>query len=35
MHIWIVFNNTFGVSGKVAIFTVIEPVVWVSFFFTN
>ncbi|KAL4600593.1 hypothetical protein ACB092_11G210100 [Castanea dentata] len=35
LHIWIFPKNTFGMCRISAIYTVVEPMVWVSFFFTN
>ena len=33
--IWVFPKNTFEMSGIIAIFTVIEPMLWVLFFFTD
>ena len=33
--IWVFLQNTFEMSRITAICTVIEPMLWVSFFFTN
>ena len=35
LEIWVLANNAFGMCRITAIFTIVEPMLWVTFFFTN
>ena len=35
LDIWIFSKNTFGMCRIIAICTIVEPMLWVAFFFTN